>query len=123
MAPRKGAGISRSERPRAGQKGIDMETKGDLTKAGTELHEAQEDVKLAHAAYQACAKAWGSIAGPSTGKREMWRAVVAARESFLATMQVEQKKFAAIASIVGQGDLFDGPTPKSEASTKPVGTA
>lgn len=83
----------------------------DLSKAAERLEEAQDGVKLAHAAYQSCTKAWDGIRGPSDGKRAMWQALTAARKGLVATMKAEAKAFGVMETIVGQGDLFNGDAP------------
>jgi hypothetical protein len=69
-------------------------------------------VKLAHAAYQSCTKAWDGIRGPSDGKRAMWQALTAARKGLVATMKAEARAFGVMETIVGQGDLFNGEQPE-----------
>lgn len=86
----------------------------DLAKAAERLAEAQEGVKLAHAAYQTCTKAWDGIRGPSDAKRLMWKALEAARASFTAAMRTEAKHFGVMQQIVGQGELFNGDGPVEE---------
>lgn len=88
-----------------------QDEKLDLSKAAERLEEAQDGVKLAHAAYQSCTKAWDGIRGPSDAKRAMWKALTAAREGMVAAMKVETKAFGVMQTIVGQGDLFNGDAP------------
>jgi len=104
----------------------------DLSKAGDDLESAQEELKQAGAAMQACFKAWRAISGPSPAKRGMWKAAVQAREAFYSAAEAEGKRFGVMLTIVGQGDLFNGEGdesmagpqgPKPRGPRKPPGTA
>lgn len=80
----------------------------DLSEAGDKLESAQEELKQAGAAMQACFKAWRAISGPSPAKRGMWKAAVQAREAFYSACEAEGRHFGVMLTIAGQGDLFNG---------------
>lgn len=80
----------------------------DLPKAAEKLADAQEELKVTHAAMQACAKAWDVIEGPGDGKRAMWAALGHSRAAFQFACRREARAFGVLNTVVGQGDLFNG---------------
>lgn len=94
----------------------------DLARAAEKHGEAQEDVKLAHAAMQSCSKAWEGIKGPSDARRSMYRAFVEARAGFRAACKREEAQFRVLDEVTRQGELFEfdgGPSPESGARVEP----
>lgn len=95
----------------------------DLAKAAEKLADAQEEVKLAHTAMQACAKAWDGIDGAGDAKRQMYAAFKSARDSFVHTCKREARAFGILDTVVGQGDLFNDGNGSAHATTEePRGT-
>lgn len=95
----------------------------DPAKAGEKLANAQEAIKLTHAAMQACTKAWDGAPAPGPIKRAAWSALCAMREAFGSAVKEEERHFAVMKAIVGQGDLFNDGIEQEEGGkgTSPAG--
>lgn len=95
----------------------------DPAKAGEKLANAQEAIKLTHAAMQACTKAWDGAPAPGPIKRAAWSALCAMREAFGSAVKEEERHFNVMKAIVGQGDLFNDGIEQEEKSEKPSSPA